>query len=1295
MADSFHHGLAAAVSWRIAKILLVALLALLLSAGAATWWVTRSASGAQWLWNRVAAVVPGELSAGSIQGALSDGFVATAVRYRNDGLEVELTSAQLVLVPRIFPLAVRLDDVQIGDIVVRQRTAPVPAAEDSASLRSILSMLQLPIPVRIDTLTLDSLRVLSFSGEETFSMEAVSLAGELHESVAFDRARLRFGNIALEAAGRFGLAAPNAIDGVVDVRIEQEASEALSFNAILLGDLDELRVDVTSESLAGRLTGTVRQITGSPHWDLRLLSDRLQWPLVADEPIISGRSIDLRSSGALADYDLAGTAIADVQPIGELNLAIDARGNTGGIDVRDLQLDGEHLRASTSGRLNWSDFFAIAVDAEVARFDPLTFVPGWSEGRYVTGEVEAAWRSGSIDLTRLQLQVSDSSMLLAANGTVNIERGIVDLDIDWQNLQWPVGGDSLVQSESGRIRLDGHPDDWLVDGRLALEFPGYPPGDFQLQGTGDRQQVALTINESAVLGGTVAGQLQYDWHSGGEWFASLDASNLHTEPLAANWPGIFNARIDTRGQLQPLQVELNIERFDGSLRGMPVEGKGALQYRPGSLTFSAFRIASETAWLEVDGDLQSSEGIDFSVDVDALGTFQRDVTGALTASGNLVLQDEFPVLQMQLEGQDLAWREFRVGTLAVSSGESAADRPLDIQLDGGDVSVDGRTFQTVELRLEGGPDAQHFEARVTHEDVALHLALDGALEEWRSPLESAWIGELEALRLAAGDDVQLQLENPVPLRFSRDTQTIDDACLIGNGAVRICGNVNRNSTESLQANASFAAIPVEALQLVLDTGLSFTQTLDGTMSLSLAPGRGLSGNVSVDMAPGFIRHQTDSRLATATGPGRLRLQLDNGSLLSGEINMPFGEASTIDGTFDVLDVGLGDASRVEGNLNVEVANIGVVANVTPIFAAASGRLEAALGVTGTVGQPVFSGQGSIRDGSLSYEPLGLELTELQLRGDVRDRNRIELQGTFRAGEGRGELRTSGDYLAGDRTELQIFVSGQNLTVIDVPDVQVVANPDLQVGLRAGTLLINGKIVVPQARLSPTNLVSGGARESNDVVIVAGQDADVSEEPEDESAFAINGRVNLELGDDVVIDLDVADASVSGQATFEWKGPVLPAADGQYRVAGNIQAYGQLLQITEGIVNFPNVPADNPVLRIRAEREIFGNSQVRSAGIFITGTAKRPDVEIYTTPATNESRALTMLVTGSDFNFEQGVGAVDVGTYIAPKLYLSYGIGLFARENVISVRYDLARGFGIKASSGSRSDGVDLSYTIEN
>ena len=101
------------------------------------------------------------------------------------------------------------------------------------------------------------------------------------------------------------------------------------------------------------------------------------------------------------------------------------------------------------------------------------------------------------------------------------------------------------------------------------------------------------------------------------------------------------------------------------------------------------------------------------------------------------------------------------------------------------------------------------------------------------------------------------------------------------------------------------------------------------------------------------------------------------------------------------------------------------------------------------------------------------------------------------------------------------------------------------------------------------------------------------------------------------------------------------------------------------------------------------------GVLIDGPVRRPTVEAYTLPMTTEERALTLLVTGSDFNFEEGVGAVDFGTYIAPRLFVSYGVGVFERENIISARFDLARGFGIRASSGSKESGIDLNYRFEN
>ncbi len=157
---------------------------------------------------------------------------------------------------------------------------------------------------------------------------------------------------------------------------------------------------------------------------------------------------------------------------------------------------------------------------------------------------------------------------------------------------------------------------------------------------------------------------------------------------------------------------------------------------------------------------------------------------------------------------------------------------------------------------------------------------------------------------------------------------------------------------------------------------------------------------------------------------------------------------------------------------------------------------------------------------------------------------------------------------------------------------------------------------------------------------------------------------------------------------------MPTGRGRYNVNGTVEAFGQVLNISEGRVSFPGVPATDPLLDIRATREIFGNTQVKRAGVLVQGPVRRPTIEAYTYPITTEERALTLLVTGNDFDYEQGVGAIDFGTYIAPRLFLSYGVGVFDRENIVTARYDLTTGFGVRATSGSRESGVDLTYRIE-
>lgn len=372
-----------------------------------------------------------------------------------------------------------------------------------------------------------------------------------------------------------------------------------------------------------------------------------------------------------------------------------------------------------------------------------------------------------------------------------------------------------------------------------------------------------------------------------------------------------------------------------------------------------------------------------------------------------------------------------------------------------------------------------------------------------------------------------------------------------------------------------------------------------------------------------------------------------------------------------------------------------MAHFSPLMDTASGDLQAQIELAGTVASPVVTGDIVLLGGELEYLPIGLDLSEINLQAELRKDRNTNLHGTFRAGEGGGEISSAASYSADEAMALEFNLSGERLTLIDVPDLRAVVDTDLSIAYEPQKLTLNGKVLVSEARVRPNNLVNAAVTESEDVVIVAGQLPESSEAEDDADALKIFGDLNVTLGDKVSIDVSVARATASGSADFTWKGETMPTASGRYDLRGQVQAFAQVLDITEGRVRFSDGPANNPYLRIRAEREIFGNTQVKKAGVFIDGNASNPRVETYTTPLTTEERALTLLATGSDFDYEQGVGAVDFGTYIAPRLFVSYGVSLFGQDNVISARYDLSKGFGIKATSGSTESGVDLNYRFEN
>ena len=202
-----------------------------------------------------------------------------------------------------------------------------------------------------------------------------------------------------------------------------------------------------------------------------------------------------------------------------------------------------------------------------------------------------------------------------------------------------------------------------------------------------------------------------------------------------------------------------------------------------------------------------------------------------------------------------------------------------------------------------------------------------------------------------------------------------------------------------------------------------------------------------------------------------------------------------------------------------------------------------------------------------------------------------------------------------------------------------------------------------------------------------------------------------------------------------------SGQGQITVSGTYKAYGQNLTIQSGKLLFASTPIDNPGLDIRAIRKLNPNATIdegQEVGLQISGTAQRPVLTVFSNPLMEQSDALSYLITGKPLSQVKGgegdmlgaaaqalgsaagnllaksigskIGVDDIGVssnealggnsaftvgkYLSPRLYLSYGVGLFEPGEVITLRYRLSHRWNFEAQSATEFNRASFNYRYE-
>jgi translocation and assembly module TamB len=348
------------------------------------------------------------------------------------------------------------------------------------------------------------------------------------------------------------------------------------------------------------------------------------------------------------------------------------------------------------------------------------------------------------------------------------------------------------------------------------------------------------------------------------------------------------------------------------------------------------------------------------------------------------------------------------------------------------------------------------------------------------------------------------------------------------------------------------------------------------------------------------------------------------------------------------------------------------------------------------------------------------------RGTVGE---FDLEGAIASGG--GALSFTG--VAATSGTAQIQLQGQNFLAADIPGAKVVVNPKLEFVRTAERMTLSGDVHLPAADVNLQKLPRGERSQaaSTDVVVI---DAKTRAETQIES-IPLLAAINVSLGDKVNLTGFGLQATVTGRLAVREAPGAPTTGSGQVQVAGTYKAYGQDLTIRQGQLFFAATPLDNPRLNLVAVREV---SEV-TAGIRVTGNAQAPQLTVFSDPPMGQSNALSYLVAGKPLNdigassgdadavqsaarslgtaaggvLAKNIGrrlgvdevaikesealggaALTVGQYLSPRLYLSYGVGLFEPGEVLTLRYKISRALALEALNGPEGTRAGLDYRRE-
>lgn len=1206
-----------------------------------------------------------ELRFGTVHGRLSGSFEIDGLRLSGaNGFRLNIDRLHIDWLPvGLLTGHLHFKSVDLGKLSL---VLPIPAGKSGQWQGSVPKIPLLPV----EEIAVDSLNV---SGVEIHDQKRPPVRlGPIHFSGSWEGRQLQVKSFTLQLPGIGPLAVKGRLDRGAD------------------------GIRIRSLQISG--PGTV-DISGQIGWytsasRLEIKWHHLYWPLTAHRnPIafLANGTAHIAGNFFSYSYTATGRLIATGRPVA---IAFSGRGNLQQTKIAHIRVDAGALGLVTGrAQIEWGAKREAFAALHISQADLGSLVPALKSDL-----------NGKLTI-RLQRPNNKPKVNVALHLVRSTIRGY-PLTADLTGLVGPI--------EGNLIGIDAHILGGNLRGKGLIRWPAPLTGHLNLQIKGIRPELLW-----ATLPGHLNGQLKIllAAHKPSSQMISfdglLDHSSIRGKPLRLRIAGRASTQTGHRAKIDLSSL---VAKLGGT--SLAIQGRAS---RP----------------FDLNGHVKSSD----------LGVLFPKLGGQLAFSFRLFGSPKNLHLTTIGRAQNLRHGRFRISglkwTAKVSRLGSSRIRVAVSGVEYSDLGISSGT-----LDVQGVAQHQRVHLRLNAPRGTVNLQLSGGYNR----RHDKWHGKITSLQLLPRHPPAWSLNNEPILEIGRKSVSLGLSCLESSSG-RLCLELQQSTRPSaLKIGWSIKNVRLAPFEALLGQKEVMTGQLSGHGQLQWVNENVDNAQGSLTLSKARLRFGSAPMLFI--GAAHATVTQDRLGNLDGALHLVSPQGA-IDARLGLAPGTSFFKRSLTGSVKLNIPHLAFLQSYLNDVQALDGQIHGALSIGGTLEQPKLRGHVSLAAGHARLPDAGITLTSVSFR--TAGQGTAPLKITGQAASGGGRLRFWGAVDPTQRpVSIDLHVKGNNFQIMNTLDGRVWVDPDLRILRTLRGVHLNGKIGVPKADLTPRSGMTSrrGITPSPDQVIVGAQQAKPAHPP---AVFAdlvvhlgkavrfdgygltariigevavheipqqvptANGRLQLVDGRYTAYGQDLT--LKKGVLLFDGGALINPAIDilairkPREGIEVGVRVRGRLTQPKLSLTSTPPMRREEQLSWLLFGRPLSENSSTNQSAIVGAALALGLSGGNYLANRIGKTLGIGNLSIGTSSESGSAVAAqpqtisgaaagagsataagsqaaqLTLGKYLTPRLYVSYGVGLFQAGQAFQLRYKLGRGLELQTESGV-STGGDLIYTFE-